>query len=62
MMNIYAYLDVTENGVVRLPQTPEAEGQNVSKNSGVLKKTHTHADQRAVREPWELGICLNMSQ
>ncbi len=68
MMNIYEYLDVTEHvgehrGVVHLPKPPEAEGQNMLQKTTVFKKhTHTHRDQCAIREPWESGICLNLSQ
>ncbi len=67
MMNIYEYLDVTEHvgehrGVVRLPQPPEAEGQNMRQKTVAFKQKHTHRDQCAIREPWESGICLNLSQ
>lgn len=67
MMNIYEYLDVTEHvgehrGVVRLPQPPEAEGQNMHQKTVAFKQKNTHRDQCAIREPWESGISLNLSQ
>lgn len=64
MMNIYAYLDVTEHvgehrRVVRLPQPPEAEGQNIRQKTMAFSKNTV---QSAVRESWESCICLNLSQ